>query len=153
MSETAEFITESASETQGRARALAVMARPGWIIGLSGDLGAGKTTFVQGFVEGLGGEASAVTSPTFTLLQSYEARYPVHHFDLYRLESSAEVLAIGFEEFVYGGDAVSIIEWADKFPDLLPPRYLKVVLETITETQRRITLTAVGGDWPPEIFA
>jgi tRNA threonylcarbamoyladenosine biosynthesis protein TsaE len=101
-----------------------------------GALGAGKTTFIQGFAAGLGvGEDDYVRSPTFALVQAYHGRLPLYHFDLYRLSSCAEVQDIGFDEYLEAG-GVSIIEWADKFPELLPPMRLDVSIR-IVDTDRR----------------
>lgn len=138
-----EFTTESAEQTVELGRQLGQKAVAGWIVGLAGDLGAGKTTLCRGFVEGAGGDPELVTSPTFTLMQTYEGRHRIHHFDLYRLSSAAEATEIGFTEFVYGQD-VALVEWLDRFPDLAPERYLMVVLHTIDESSRRIEIEPVG---------
>lgn len=96
-------------------------AAPGQVWALVGDLGAGKTHFVKGVADGLRSGASA-TSPTFTLLHEYaDGRLPVYHFDFYRLESADEVLDLGLDEYL-DGDGLTVIEWADKFPALLPSR-------------------------------
>ncbi|MCB1090162.1 MAG: tRNA (adenosine(37)-N6)-threonylcarbamoyltransferase complex ATPase subunit type 1 TsaE [Verrucomicrobiae bacterium] len=97
--------------------------RPGSVIALVGPLGAGKTHFSKGLVAGLGGDPDSVTSPTFTLVHEYTrgCRLPVFHFDFYRLDSPAELLAIGWDDYLDEGDGVLLVEWADKFPDLLPP--------------------------------
>lgn len=102
-------------------RALAAEARPGAVIALVGAMGAGKTHLTKGIAEGLG-YAGEVTSPTFTLVHEYAApamRLPVFHFDFYRLESADEALAFGLEEYLEAG-GVCVVEWADKFPALLP---------------------------------
>ncbi len=92
----------------------------GAVIGLSGGLGAGKTHWTKGFVAAMGFPAE-VTSPTFSLVHEYRGgRLPVFHFDFYRLESAAELLALGWDEYLDEGGVV-IAEWADKFPELLPP--------------------------------
>ena len=94
-------------------------ARPGEIIALSGDLGCGKTVFTQGFAKGLG-IREPVTSPTFTIMQIYESgRLPLCHFDVYRLSDAEEMNEIGYEDYFYG-DGVSLVEWADLFPELFP---------------------------------
>lgn len=96
---------------------------PGSVLALAGPLGAGKTHFCKGVVAGLGGDPAQVTSPTFTLVHEYAGgcRLPVFHFDFYRLDSPAELLAIGWDDYLDESAGVILVEWADKFPDLLPP--------------------------------
>jgi len=101
-------------------REAADLARPGSVIALVGGLGAGKTHWTKGFVAGIG-SASDVTSPTFGLLHEYPGgRLPVFHLDFYRLESAAELIALGWDELLDQGGVI-IAEWGDKFPELLPP--------------------------------
>ena len=91
----------------------------GDVLALVGDLGAGKTLWVKGLAAGLGSDA-VVTSPTFSLLHEYGGgRVPIYHMDCYRLERAEELLAIGFDEYL-DGSGVLVIEWADKFPELMP---------------------------------
>jgi tRNA threonylcarbamoyladenosine biosynthesis protein TsaE len=115
------LISNSAEETIATGRNYARNARPGDVFALTGDLGAGKTQFVKGFVAGLGSHAE-VTSPTFVLVHEYEnGRLPVYHFDFYRLDGSETVLRLGFDDYVFG-DGVSLIEWADRYADLIPKK-------------------------------
>lgn len=115
----ATTISHSAEATVAHGYARAAALRRGDILALCGDLGAGKTHFVKGLAAGLGAGA-AVTSPTFTLIHEYlSGRLPLYHFDFYRLEDEDEVLKIGLDEYL-DGDGVCVIEWGDKFPDLLP---------------------------------
>lgn len=89
------------------------------VFGLCGDLGAGKTHFVKGVVEGLGSD-DAVSSPTFSLVQEYtRGRIGVSHFDFYRIEDAGELLDLGWDDYIDDGGVV-VVEWADRFPDLLP---------------------------------
>lgn len=112
-------ISHSAEETIAHGRAHAAALRRGDILALCGDLGAGKTHFVKGLAAGIGAGA-AVTSPTFTLIHEYlGGRLPLYHFDFYRLDDEDEVLKIGLDEYL-NGDGACVIEWGDKFPDLLP---------------------------------
>ena len=113
-------ISHSPAETIALARTLAATLRRGAVLALSGDLGAGKTHFVKGLAAGLG-TAASVTSPTFTLLHEYPGgRLPLYHFDFYRLDDADEALRIGLDEYL-DGDGACVIEWAEKFPALLPP--------------------------------
>jgi tRNA threonylcarbamoyladenosine biosynthesis protein TsaE len=98
----------------------AAQLRRGDVLALCGNLGAGKTHFVKGLADALGTN-TAVTSPTFTLIHEYlGGRLPLYHFDFYRLEDEDEALKIGLDEYL-DGDGICVIEWADKFPGLLPP--------------------------------
>ncbi len=101
-------------------RELAASLNAGDVVALCGNLGAGKTQATKGIVEGLGSHA-AVTSPTFTLVHEYaDGRLPIFHFDFYRMERAEEVLTVGWDE-ILDEPGVVIVEWADLFPDLLPP--------------------------------
>lgn len=123
----------------------------GAVILLSGDLGAGKTCFTQGLARALG-VTGPVQSPTFVLVQEYpDARVPLRHADLYRLEREVEVLALGLEERV-GYDGAWVIEWADRFPDLWPPDRLEVRLSHAGEG-RRIEAVATGPRHAPLLAA
>ena len=116
------------------------MPPKGDVFALTGDLGAGKTQFVKGVVAGLGSSAE-VTSPTFVLVHEYEdGRLPVYHFDFYRLDNSDAVLRLGFDDYVFG-DGVSLIEWADRYPDLIPKEAKWLSFEIKGENTRVITET------------
>ena len=131
------FISNSAEETANFGRQRAGTVRSGDIIALAGDLGSGKTQFVKGLVAGLGSEA-AVTSPTFTLLHEYTGgRLIVYHFDFYRLEDRAAAMRLGFDDYFFD-DGVSVIEWADRFRDLIPPRANWISFEMKSEATRII---------------
>jgi tRNA threonylcarbamoyladenosine biosynthesis protein TsaE len=115
----ASTISQSADETIAYGHAHAATLRRGDVLGLCGDLGAGKTHFVKGLADALG-TAATVTSPTFTLIHEYlGGRLPLYHFDFYRLDDENEALKIGLDEYL-DGDGVCVIEWADKFKNLLP---------------------------------
>ena len=119
------FTTRSVEETKQLASCLAQYVKPGDVILLKGDLGAGKTQFSQGLAEGLG-IMDAVISPTFNILLEYHTgRVPLYHFDLYRLNDEEELEDIAFYETLESG-GVSVIEWWDKFPDCMPEEYLSV---------------------------
>jgi tRNA threonylcarbamoyladenosine biosynthesis protein TsaE len=109
----------SVEDTVAWGRALAPELRAGDVIALVGNLGAGKTHATKGIVAGLGSTAD-VSSPTFTLVHEYaDARPVVFHFDFYRMASADEILAIGWDDYLDGG-GITIVEWADKFPEIIP---------------------------------
>ena len=126
MTETVE--SRSAADTFAYGKALGEKAAPGEIYTLVGDLGVGKTVFTQGFAAGLG-ITEPVSSPTFTILQSYEeGRLPLYHFDVYRIGDVEEMEEIGYEDCVYG-EGVCLIEWADLIADILPEHYTRITIE------------------------
>jgi tRNA threonylcarbamoyladenosine biosynthesis protein TsaE len=119
--------TRSAAETEAVGESLASAAVPGLSLFISGELGAGKTTFVRGFLRGLGWRGK-VGSPTFTLIEPYEAAsVPVYHFDLYRLRAPDELEAIGFRDY-FDGRGVCVVEWPERAGALLAPPDLQVEL-------------------------
>lgn len=138
-----QYISESEKDTIHLGAQLAQHLKESDIVCLFGDLGSGKTTFVKGLAQGLDIKRAVVNSPTFVLLNMYEGKYPLYHFDLYRLEKSEEILAIGYEEFLYG-DGVAVVEWADKLGPLLPKEYLCIVLTHKTPHERRIKIEGMG---------
>lgn len=117
-------------------------AKPGQVYTLIGDLGVGKTVFTQGFAKGLGIDDN-VNSPTFTILQIYdEGRLTLNHFDVYRIGDISEMDEIGFDEYVYS-DGVSLIEWANLIEEILPEKYIRILIEKDLERgfdYRRITV-------------
>lgn len=147
MSSTDEYrvVTRSARETKGVAKRLAARLHPGDLVSLSGDLGAGKTVFVQGLAEGLGIK-ERVTSPTFTIIREYFDKIPLYHFDVYRLSSAAELIDLGYEEYFFG-DGISVVEWGDKITVLFPPDYLEVVFEFGGGERRALTFRPRGSRW------
>jgi tRNA threonylcarbamoyladenosine biosynthesis protein TsaE len=139
--------TETADETREVGRAFAALLEPRDTIVLTGDLGAGKTTLVQGIGSGLGVEEH-VASPTFTLIREYTGRLGVAHVDVYRLDRVQDVVDLGLDE-VGGPDRVLLVEWGDAVEDLLPEDRLRIELTTPdpeTET-RRISIVPEGGSW------
>ena len=125
-------LTVQAEETRALGARLGRWARAGDIVACCGVLGAGKTTFVQGFAEGLGvGGDDYVRSPTFALVHVYHG----YHFDFYRLSSCEEVQDIGFGDYLEAGGVI-IIEWADKFPEILPPMRLEVSIRIAASDRR-----------------
>ena len=138
--------TSSVEATQALAASLAVLAQPGDLVVLAGDLGAGKTAFVQGFGRGLG-VSEHITSPTFTLVQEYEGRLPVHHIDVYRLYQMSEVIDLGLSELL-DDDGVVLIEWGDAILPLLPNDLLEVRLTFgAGDDDRTVVLRSAGRSW------
>lgn len=139
----------SPEETRIIGAALAPTLLPGDVVSLSGDLGAGKTAFVQGLAAALG-VARPVTSPTFTIVHEYEGRYPIAHLDVYRLNSFQEVLDLGFEEYMDGGSIV-LVEWGEAIAPLLPRRHLEVFILRSRDPddmeERRFFFNARSEDW------
>ncbi|HBT79392.1 MAG: tRNA (adenosine(37)-N6)-threonylcarbamoyltransferase complex ATPase subunit type 1 TsaE [Selenomonas sp.] len=138
-------LTHSPEETAALAELVGQRVHEGTVICLEGDLGAGKTLFVQSFARTLGVEGE-VTSPTFNLMNIYEGICPIYHFDLYRLESEQELEEIGFYEYTDEPEGIVLIEWADKFPDSLPEDYVRICISRGEgeETLRTITFSSVG---------
>ena len=135
--------SKSPQETLDLARTIAKSLKKGSIVCLHGDLGAGKTTFVKGMVKAFGFDADRVTSPTFVLMNIYEGKLPVYHFDLYRLEKPTDMLQIGYDEFLYG-EGISVIEWAERLKELYPKEYLRIELRHKATQEREIILTTSG---------
>ena len=138
-------ITQSPEGTVKLAEKVAQRIREGTIVCLEGNLGAGKTLFVQSMAKTLGVQGE-VTSPTFNLMNIYEGFCPIVHFDLYRIQTEEELEEIGFYEYTDFPEGIVLIEWAEKFPDALPDDYVRIEIERIKETRnmRRITFSCVG---------
>ena len=138
MAVTTELRTTSAEETEAAGERLATALRPGDVVALVGELGAGKTCFIQGLVRGLGA-ATRATSPTFVLINQYRGRLPIYHVDAYRTRSLAELLDLGLLELM-GGDGVTVVEWADRLRPLLPPGTIEVTIDGVGDEPRTITI-------------
>lgn len=134
------FVCSSEEETMKLAKNIGDTSKPGDIICLRGELGAGKTHFVKGFVTAFGISPETVSSPTFSIIQEYSGSIPVYHFDFYRLDTAQEALEIGTEEYFYG-DGVSIIEWPERIESLLPDDIKEIQISSINKTTRKITIT------------
>jgi tRNA threonylcarbamoyladenosine biosynthesis protein TsaE len=135
---TTSVVASSPDETAAAGERLAARLGPGDVVALTGDLGAGKTCFVQGLVRGLGVTTGA-TSPTFVLVNEYRGRLPVYHVDVYRTQSLTELLDIGIDEML-DGHGVTVIEWATRCEALLPARAVRVHIDGVGDEPRRITL-------------
>ncbi len=139
------ILARTPEDTRAVAGALAPLLAPGDVVSLSGDLGAGKTTFVQGAAAALEVE-EPVLSPTFVLVRQYLGSLPLLHVDVYRLGTMQEVLDLGFEEFLDEGWVV-FVEWGDVIDSLFPPAYLEVELGLGDGDERQITLVGRGRSW------
>jgi tRNA threonylcarbamoyladenosine biosynthesis protein TsaE len=140
------LLSRSPEETRRIGEALGRQLGAGAVVATMGELGAGKTCFLQGLVKGLGVTEEA-TSPTFVLVNHYRGRLPVYHVDAYRTESLTELLDVGLEEMVWG-DGVTLVEWADKLLPLLPPHTITVRISGLGEEPREIAIEGLPeGVW------
>ncbi|NJN95529.1 MAG: tRNA (adenosine(37)-N6)-threonylcarbamoyltransferase complex ATPase subunit type 1 TsaE [Anaerolineales bacterium] len=139
---TLDFISHSEAQTRRLGARLAAYLKPGDVLALVGDLGSGKTRWVQGVCAGLS-VTDPVISPTFTLVNEYQGLCPVYHIDLYRLADAAETATFGLEDYLYGS-GITIIEWADRAKTLLPIEHLTIELYHLEETKRRVVLRPHG---------
>lgn len=136
------FYTSSPEETVELGRKIGKELKTGDVAALIGELGAGKTLFTQGLVQGLGVKGY-VKSPSFTIVNKYEGSLPVYHLDLYRLGDVNEIYELGIEEYLYG-DGVCIIEWAEKAYSLLPQEYILIKFFYTGEKTRKIEIIKIG---------
>lgn len=134
------MLTTSAEETRRLGSSLASLLGKGDVILLSGSLGAGKSELARGIARGLE-VGEPVTSPTFTLLNVYQTKQgvPLHHFDWYRINDPEELLVAGLDEFI-GGDSITLIEWHERAPDLIPPAHLAVTITPLAGDYRQIDI-------------
>ncbi|OPX86949.1 MAG: tRNA threonylcarbamoyladenosine biosynthesis protein TsaE [Pelotomaculum sp. PtaB.Bin013] len=125
---------------------LGALLRPGDVVCLNGDLGAGKTRFAQGVACGMGVDGP-VTSPTFTIINEYLGRLPLYHMDFYRLEDALELEDLGYEEYFYGS-GVTVIEWPERVAELLPAVRLDIFIDRSPESEeaRNISFVPYGDD-------
>jgi tRNA threonylcarbamoyladenosine biosynthesis protein TsaE len=139
------FVTHDADETVLLGTCLGALVEAGSCIVLDGDLGAGKTQLTKGIASGLGSRA-LVTSPTFTIINEYlDGRLPLYHLDLYRLEDSDELADIGYDD-LFDGSGVIVIEWGERFPDMLPGDALHLSFSLVSETCRTIEASPTGAE-------
>jgi len=134
----AELTTISPEETEAAGARLGATLKCGDVVALTGELGAGKTVFVQGLARALG-VGTAATSPTFVLVNEYRGRVPVHHVDAYRTTSLAELMDLGIEEMM-DGDGITVIEWAERVEPLLPARAVRVRIAGVGDEPRTIVV-------------
>lgn len=147
-----KFKSDAPARTAELARRLAGVLRPGTVICLDGDLGAGKTLFVQNLAASLGVQGE-VTSPTFNLMNVYEdGRLPLVHFDLYRLEQEYELDEIGFYDYVENPDGLVLIEWAEKFPECLPEDHIALEIQRTDVEDERVLVFSLAGSALQDVY-
>ena len=139
-----KIISKSVNDTINIGKAIAKNLRKGDIVCLFGELGSGKTVLTKGIASSLGIKKSKVISPSFVLIRQYStAKIPLYHFDLYRLKTIEDILALGYEEYFYD-EGITVIEWADRLKCLLPKEYLSIKLCVKSDAQRLLELSAFG---------
>ena len=138
------FQTKSASETIRLGKRIGGLLRPGDVVALVGELGAGKTQFIKGLAEGLGaGKPTYISSPSFTLINEYPGTVPFYHVDLFRLEREKEAEELGLEDY-FQGEGITAIEWADKIPSLLPKERLFIHIAYTGKNTRSLEIIGEG---------
>ena len=138
-----ELITNSANDTIEFGKSVARAVEKGAVISLVGDLGAGKTTFTKGVARGRG-IMDNVTSPTFTILNEYAGEEKrLYHFDFYRIEDPDELVELGFEDYFPSADGLTIVEWVEKAPSVLPKKFYQITFEKIDDDKRKIVFEEI----------
>jgi len=147
-------VSNSAGQTKTIGRLFAKILKPGDIVLLSGELGAGKTTFVSGIAEGLG-YCKDTASPSFTILNIYTAgkKAALAHADLYRLESIDDIFNTGIEDYIYSGNIIVLIEWGDKIKDYLEKDYVDINFkyDLKDENMRRVNMKSDNAHWDKKL--
>jgi len=138
-----KITSNSVKDTLKIGKIIAKNLHEGDIICLFGQLGSGKTVLTKGIAQGLGIKKDKIISPTFVLIRQYRAKLPFFHLDLYRLKESKDILALGYEEYLYN-NGITVIEWADRLRYLLPEEYLKIELFIKAASQRLIKFSPIG---------
>ena len=136
------IITKSPEETKKLGKEIGKLAKPGDLLAFYGELGAGKTCFIQGIARGLKVK-DYVTSPSFTIVNEYQGKIPIYHFDLFRFDNAEDILELGYEEYFYG-EGLTVIEWAEKIEHFLPKEHLKIDIKFKNRYQRKISLIPQG---------
>ncbi len=138
------FISRSPQDTIDLGAMIGSWLQPEDVVILAGGLGSGKTQLTRGLAYGLGvAEDSYITSPSFALINEYQGRIPLYHFDLYRLEDEEQMEELGYEEYFFG-QGVCVVEWGDKFPGILPSEHLTIELKSINEDVRELRIFGTG---------
>jgi tRNA threonylcarbamoyladenosine biosynthesis protein TsaE len=135
------IITKIPEETKNLGKEVGKLAKPGDLLAFYGELGVGKTCFIQGISQELEVK-DYVTSPSFTIVNEYQGKIPIYHFDLFRLNTE-EILELGYEEYFYG-EGLTVIEWAEKIEQLLPKEHLKIDIKFKDLYERTISFISQG---------
>jgi tRNA threonylcarbamoyladenosine biosynthesis protein TsaE len=143
--DTASYVFNAPDEsaTTRLGERLAAVLEPGTVVALIGNLGAGKTRLVRAVAEGAGVDRHEINSPTFVLVHEYEGRFPIYHFDTYRLHDESEFASLGAAEY-FDGAGVCFVEWADRVAGLIPADHLRIEISTTGETSREFRLMGFG---------
>ena len=136
------IITKSPEETKNLGKKVSKLTKPGDLLAFYGELGVGKTCFIQGISQGLKVK-DYVTSPSFTIINEYQGKIPIYHFDLFRLDNAEEILELGYKEYFYG-EGLTVIEWAEKIEQLLTKEHLKIEIKFKDRYQRTISFIPQG---------
>ncbi len=139
--ENPSWVTNTVEETQALAEKIGNCLKPGDVVALHGDLGSGKTTFVQGLVKGTGIASASVKSPTFVLMREYAGAPSVVHMDAYRLAAAPAAVWLDVEQLIHP-DKITVIEWAERVSELLPDQRIDIEFAHLSTNRRRITLLA-----------
>jgi len=136
------IITKSPEETNNLGEKISKIIKPGDLLAFYGELGVGKTCFIQGISQGLKVK-DYVTSPSFTIINEYQGNVPIYHFDLFRLNNAEEILEFGYEEY-FNGEGLIVIEWAEKIEQFLPKEHLKIDIKFKDRYKRTISFIPQG---------
>jgi len=143
----ATLVSSDVSATDRLGRLLAEILPSGCVVALVGTLGSGKTKLVQAVAKYMGNAEETISSPTFVLLHEYDSgERPIYHFDAYRLETAEEFRSLSPDDY-FEGTGLTFVEWADKFPQILPANHLEIQIEPLGETIRRFHLIAHGAEY------
>lgn len=137
-----KIVSHGEAETHALAAKLVLLLKPGDLLVLQGELGAGKTVFVRGLAEALGLDSEAVNSPSYTIVNEYLGERSLFHFDLYRLQDPSELYEIGWDDYLERQGLI-VVEWGDKAAEFLPREYYLVVFQIVDDQTRQINLTYV----------
>lgn len=140
-----EFKTSSELETRALGLSIGRALKGGEVIAMTGDLGAGKTTITKSIAQGLEVD-DYITSPTFTIVNEYEGRLKLYHFDVYRITNIEEMYDLGYEEYFDSG-GVTVIEWSNLIEEILPKDRINIEIEYIDEKSRKVSITGEGADF------